>query len=132
MPARKRLREELKELSAHAKYFAAAALAVVLISCVFRPIHWPSLAGGMLIGLVGFICAMVSWRWYHPWTSWLIWVVPSAAGFGVLIGWYGVSGETSMGNLFGPALWAGIVVFFGLLWLLQRRVLRWMAWRPNT
>ena len=131
MPARRALREDLQELSGHAKYFAATALAVVAISFALRPVHWPSLAGGMLVGLIGFVCALVSWRWYHPWMSWLIWVVPTAAGFGVLIGWYGVSGDTSMGNLLGHALWSGIVVFFGLLWLLRGMVLRWTAWRPN-
>ena len=118
------LRKELEELTGHAGFLAATALIVVVLSCVLLPVHWPSLAGGMLLGLIGFICAVVSWRWYHPWVSWVIWVVPISAGFGVLFGHYGLSGQASVGNLFGQTLWGGIAVFFGLLWLLRRTVLR--------
>jgi hypothetical protein len=125
MAAQTILRKELEELVGHARYFTAMAVVVVAASCISVPVHWPSLLGGMLLGLVGFVCAVVSWRLYHPWLSWLIWVVPLSVGFGSLIGRYGVSGQASTGNLLGQALWGGIVVFFGLLWLLRRRVLRW-------
>ena len=121
------LRRELEELTGRAKYVAAVASVLLLVSSFFLSVHWASFIGGVLVGLVAFVCAVVSWRWYHPWFSWLIWAVPAAAGFGVLVAWYGVNGQASIANLFGHSLWSSILVFFGLLWLLRQKVLRWVV-----
>ena len=132
MVAQTILRKELEELIGHARYLTATALVVAVASCALLPVHWPSLLGGMVLGFIGFMCAVVSWRWYHPWLSWLIWVVPISAGFGLLLGRYGVSGQASVGNLLGQALWGGIVVFFALLWLLRKMVLRCTMWQSKA
>jgi hypothetical protein len=120
-------RKEVEEVIGRAKYVVAIAVPVFLVSFFFVPVHWPSLAGGIALGFVGFVGVIASWRWYHPWVSWLVWALPVSGGFGFLLGQYGINGEASITNLFGQALWGGMVVFFGLLWLLQRSVMRWIG-----
>ena len=99
---------------------------IVLASFLYLPPHWPSLIAGIMLGMAAFLLAVLSWKHYHPWLSWMIWVVPTAAGFAAMIGHYGASGETSVFHLLFQASWAAVAVFLLLAVVLRRKLMQWV------
>jgi hypothetical protein len=120
------VRKEISGLLSRARWGAPLFSLVVAASFLYLPPHWPSLFAGIGLGVGAFLLAILSWKHYHPWFSWAIWVIPTAAGFAAIMGHYGASGEASVLHLFFQAAWAGLAVFLLLAFLLRRKLMQWI------
>ena len=120
------VRNEVSGLLSRARWGAPLFSLVVVASFFYLPPHWPSLIAGIALGVGAFLLAILSWKHYHPWLSWAIWVVPTAAGFAAIIGHYGATGEASPLQLFLQAGWAGLAAFLLLAFLLRRKLMQWI------
>jgi hypothetical protein len=95
----------------------------------------PVLALGALVtflaGVVGAGLLLVSWRYYQPYWSWLIWAVPGPAilvvAFELTVAPLVITGAVSVLSAIWVAGGFGGVGFFGALFLLRRFVERWLA-----
>ena len=127
MAANSHIRNEFAELSSRARWGGPLVSLVVVASFFYLPPHWPSLTLGVGLGVAAFLLAVVSWRYHHPWLSWALWIIPTAAGFAAIVGHYGASGEASFLHLFFQAGWAGLAAFLLLAVVLRRKLLQWIG-----
>jgi hypothetical protein len=92
------------------------------------------LAGAVAVLFAGAVCGallILSWRYYHPWFSWLLWAVPGAlltsVVFEFTLGPPLVSGAVSVVSAFFVLVGCGGLGFFGLLFILRGSVKRWFG-----
>ena len=78
-------RAEIQRICATGPLGLVFSALLVLASAYFVP--WPYILSGALLvvpnGALMLALVVLSWRYYHFWLSWLIWVVPGTALVGV-------------------------------------------------
>lgn len=84
-----------------------------------------------LAGVFGAGLLLLSWRYRHPYWSWLIWAVPAPAllvlAFELTVAPLVITGAVSILSGIWAAGGFGGLGFFGSLFMLRRFVQRWLA-----
>ena len=92
------------------------------------------LVGAVAVLFAGAVCGtllILSWRYYHPWLSWLLWAVPgallTAVVFELTVGPPMATGAVSVVGAIFVLVGCGGLGLFGLLFLLRGSIKRWFG-----
>lgn len=116
--------ESLRLVLQRAPFSFLLFFVVALWTLLSYPLHVLVPLCSLLFGMAVAALIFLSLRYYHFWVSWLIWVVPMAAGAGVIFAT--LPPAVDRWQVMWQGLYFGGTGTFGTLWVFRKAFLQWL------